>query len=290
MRVFLIGQSYRINQIIYANKLLFKQPVDAFVVLSENKREYFSENNVPIIFFSLLTDCIQYSDITLILDTSSIPTETIQSIQNISMLFNKQMLYFNGINDFLANRFEKASNIPSILHVFIGKASQQFEGEALIYSIFKEKGITFFNSNINTRLSICCTSKECSIFSHLLDNNPQDCNLLYTPISLNNNIVELREYWIFLEQIKPDYVIVQTDCSEYDFDELCSATKYICNRRMDIWIQGTYYHYKEKDLLSYQKHSPSLYSYRLNSYEISRDVSFDMLSKISFPIGLKKYK
>lgn len=287
MRFFLIGTSHHINQVIYANTLLFKKKVDAFIVLSENKREYYSHNRIPVLFYPQLNTCMYLSDATIVLD-SSIPHHTLQSIRTLSLLLKKQAYFCTEPSDNMTNCFEETQNKPCVLHVFVGTASQVFEGESLIYSIFNEKQIAFFNSNRIARLSTWLDTSE-KIFSNLVDNNPDCCDLLYVPLLLENNIVELRKHWNYLERIKPDYVIVQTDCSSHDFGELCSATKYICNRRMDIWIYSRYYNYTEKGILSYQKNIAILGAQDINSNEIVGDVSFDLLSKISFPSVFNKY-
>lgn len=290
MTVFLVGSSSIINSVIYSNTLLFNQKIDRFVVLLENEREYFSFNSVPVLFFSSIQECISISDVTIVFNNVYIPQETILSVWSISSQQNKPVYCIEKSNKNNFNDFNVVINKPCILHIFVGRASQQFEGEALMNSIFVEKSISFKNTNKNScLLSWYSTVSNYSIMSK--DNN--DCveyDVLYVPLLIEKNIMELRCYWNYLEKVRPDYVIVQTDCSYNNYNELCEATRYLCNHTLDIWIKSRYYNYEEKGILSYQnKISTSSEAVDINSPQIINDISLDILSKMTFPIEIKKY-
>lgn len=290
MTVFLVGPSSIINSVIYSNTLLFNKKIDRFVVLVENKREYFSFNFVPVLFFSNIQECIDGSDVTIVFDDVYIPQESILSIRNISSQQNKPVYFIEKSNKNNSNDFDVVINKPCILHIFMGGASQQFEGEALMNSIFLEKNISFKNTNKNSRLLSWYSSvSNCSIMSKEY-NNCVEHDVLYVPLLIEKNITELRCYWNDLEKVRPDYVIVQTDCSYNNYDELCEATSYLCNRTVDVWIKSRYYNYEEKGILSYQnKISIPSGAIDINSPKIMNDISLDILSKMTFPDEIKQY-
>ena len=290
MIVFLLGQSSAINSIIYSADVLFKQKIDCFTILEENKRNYFSFCSTSILFFPTIEECIAASNMTIVLDKSSIPSETLSIVQSLSTCQNKSVIHFNLPVKFGENQLEIITNKPCILHIFWGKASQQFEGESLLYYVFLNKNISFKNANKKSYLFLWNAVATSSQEFRMLETTDTKFDVMYVPLSIEKSIMDLRQYCGFFDQVKPDYIIVQTDSSYNDYKELSSAIKYICNCPLNLWIKSRYYSYEPKNMLSYQNKEPIIVSgLDLESPPIRTVISLDMLSKISFPNGIKKY-
>ena len=290
MNVFLVGPPFLLSSIIYFNELYFAKPLTKVMLLADIRCDYYSINDIRICYSHNLRECIETCEATIILRSSTIPKRTIDEIKSISSDLGKAVYCFDVHQD-SKNDLETVCNMPCVLHLFLGKASQQLSGESLLYSVFNDNHISFTNLNRGSAMSLWHNNTaECpiAIHSNIIDRD-KNPDVLYVPLFIEE-IIELRDYFEHIKKLKPDYLVVQTDCSYHNYDELCNATKYICNREMDVWIKSRYYLYEEKGILSFQKEiTASPPAKDLYDISLKDTVSFDILSKMAFPSRIKKY-
>lgn len=295
MKVFLLCTSPVANSIIYSNSLLFSEKIDCIILLMEIKKYYYSNNKLPVIFYSTLHECISNSDVIVAIQKDSIPDRTLKEAEHISSIFEKPFVVLNSLFHDCQNYFDVNDEKPCILHIFLGISSQTFEGEALLYSVFDYNDIKIKNANSNSMLRQWAVNVlNCNIFRNFADivvSGIEKYDILYAPVFLRHDIMELRNCFNYINMIKPDYIIVQTDCSYDYYIELRNITRYICNREVDFWIKSRYYNYEEKCILSYQANHIVLPPAKsITDPLLEKTISFEMLSKLAFPNNIKKYK
>ena len=297
-KVFLYGNSFKISQMIYDINFLTNIDAAEIILLSDIKRLYYTNSEIACSFYNTPLECVEKSDIVIVLKDKIVPPQIISMIIEYSIKKRKKYYIVDEtieIDNLPRETIpEKFSTKPVVLCVSFGAAAASLNCELLIERAFQNDAIKTWHIFSEKNMRMIENLKKNGLLNPNIDNvlfDSSDANVIVVGIDAAQTPISLRYFFEYITSINPDYILFQTDYSYNNRKELENVAKYICNRELDCWVQTRYYSIENLHIISYQQ-IPRVIDgcYDLENRNNSEIIKFDILSKISYPGGIKKYK
>ena len=286
---------------VFDINLLTNLSADKIVLLSDVNRFYYTVDDVEFCFYDTPIECVQNSDFVLILRDKLTPEAVISGIVEYATTGEKRVCIIDSaVDDSLSGLMPKQEfpteffqNCPVILCVSFGKTALSMTCELLVEGCLQKAGIRTKHLYSYGNFAFVNELKDDEILSDKIADAlypDGDSDVIVVGIDCDGSPVALRNYFDFIELIRPDYVLFQTDFSYDDYQELDNVSKYICNRELDSWVKTRYCSVQNLNIFSHVSRRPS----DKMCYDIENSITremllFDILSKTAYPCGIEKF-
>lgn len=301
-RIFLYGNSLIVSKIVYNINYLTNLSCCEIVLLSDIKRHYYSIDNVHISFYDTPLECIENSDLILIFKDGNTPSWVIKNVLEYAQKNNKQTYFveqddlnytnWNWFNN--PNLMDMCLYRPVILCVSFGIADTSLACELMIERIFEKNHVKTYHIFSDKNMALINALDEKRILNLGIKDSlcaKNDSQVVIIGIDSIEGTALLKKIFATKSAISPDYILFQTDYSYENQEELQNIAKYICDRELDSWIKTRYISIEDKKIASYQIFPPSTKKcYDIENTNTLDLIEFDILSKISYPKGMKKFQ
>ena len=296
--LFLLTDTYTTKTVLLCSSLLFSKDVGKVVILGENcvvGETHKSIGKVQVLVIHGIDECIKNSDI-VIVDSTSIPSETQRHVKLKAKEFNRQLFLCNlSDNEFtemtmISNKYK---NIPIVMIISIGSFSQTSYIELLLTKILADINVTFdIELSRNTAALLKAISGtgciNTLISQNLLNHSTYANKQLYIHCIKIRDVGELNDMADIIKKISPDFIVVSSDEDLVNLDHLRLVIRYACLSDLDIVIKSHYH----TAFSSYTVYCNQPIQSENGVVDIEADDLYTtlcqcLLEKLSYPWGMK---
>lgn len=295
MKVFIFANSYTANLLIRGLDFLTGKVIDEISLLRENheKNDFISEDKFLNVVFGNLAECLNRSDIILMLDDSSIPNKSREFIYNYAKSTGKELIKIDnpwGKNyddcDGLLNP-DINLNTPLVLLVNYGGFTRHYNTEIEISKLFVEHGIKIKQVFSNKSSALINFLKPYGMINQDIIESQNRQNADLNVMSIESCLYDYGEKSFseagFIGFINPDYIVLNIEggYSDDDIQDIVKQFKIRCGRDINIVVESNY--------RSAYTGQPDPVRVRLKkTYTgVGGEIIFnDILSKVSLPQGV----
>lgn len=230
-KLFLFSTGYLTRILLKEIKYIFNFSVDEVILLRENHYDDFLEcYNLPIHLFNNIRECIDNSDMVIIINNEMLPSKIVDDIKATCVIRNKLCieLPLNSFEDSYKSYIKMSTNSlsndrPIILLISIGKATEHSYIEILLNKIFTENNVVFgqvfspFTLQLLNSLSVNNILQSKLLNQLSLSDSTKDMYIITISIDCQNEFIK---YSDFLKRFTPDYVMLQLSLGYLNHTEL----------------------------------------------------------------------
>ncbi|MBE7057162.1 MAG: hypothetical protein E7388_06980 [Ruminococcaceae bacterium] len=302
-KIFLCTDSYALRTLHCSLDYVLNVKVKEIIVLKENyKKDEVCKrrSDIKITVYDTIYECILNSEWTIIVSNSNIPAKTIDYIKQVSHNMKKGYYFIENpwnleseLNDRLifSIKGSEVSTLPIIAQVSLGILSQPYFTEIALNKKFSKENIKvrqIFTDETNRLLN---ELNKCELLngslSNQIDNRVKNFDILCYSINVGNDIYSIKNYIHLFSNLKPDYLILQTDFRFNNYDLANQIVKYWCFSDLDIILKS---HYTLSDQ-KYKLYCDEQLSLKENvldieSAEVEENLFRSIFNKLSLPKGI----
>ena len=294
--IFIFANAYAAETAMYMLDYVLDINYSNIILLKENHSSIEFENRMfekHIVTYDDIDECLENSDYILVIKDVFIPQSSIDKIVKKSKIGNKKYIvvdnpweYTDSLNKDLCDICEKKmdeydfGNVPNILLIGCGMASQLYCTEVLINNILTSERILF--SQIY--------SDETRVF--LEDLSQYGINQAFISpniiINIGDDLNNIKNYLEIINKIQPDFIILQVPEGFMEFDLIVNFFKYGLMRPVDIIIKSRFIPYKKYKVLCRDTNPNNTFK-SYDDIRIKEILKQSIFSKMSLPICVQKY-
>lgn len=299
-KVFIFSNTFVAKNILYKIKYLLNIDIKQIILLSENhsEKEFARGDQINVILYNNLGDCISHADITIMIIDKNIPITSIDYIITESQRTGKRYIKIQNpwseesTDDMNQCKEYDFNKIPTVLCVGLGIESQLYCMELLINKILTTSKVKF-----NQLYSKCTENLLLQFDDELLNKSltqqlrPSDkeCDVIVRSINIGRNINNLMKYAETIKLTNADFLILQVSADFNDNESAKNIIKFGCFSTLDIITKSRYLSIGRLNVYCNKIDDNNSLTMNIDDCDIEEKLKFLLFSKISYPDGMVLY-
>lgn len=294
MNVFLCGNGYSVNSFIETLNYILNIGNNDIVLLNENYLAMKKYCSIPAIVYKTLNECIEASDYIIVLKNENFPVHIFRNIENMVTGSNKKLVSIDVNYDsyqVLKSSDSNSADIPSVLILAMGLPLQSYCTEIKIHKALTSRGIKATQKFSNIAENVLIQLDTMKILNKSLSdqiNNQKKCgDIFIETIYIGEDMNRIEEFIPYFSQLKPDFIVLQTDFRFQQYNIAQQIAKYWCFSRLNIMIKSRYTMVNDKYIV-YCDSINDEHTLYTNSCDLGDNIIESIISSLTLPNGCKR--
>lgn len=293
--LFIFANSYITNTLVKCIRDMVNFKIDDIVLIKENYPDIIEEN---IILCDTLEKAITISSTIVVVIDDNIPTGSIAMIKELALIYNVKCYVVKNqwedgiLPDNSSNycNLEFRNNLPNILNISFGPATQQPIGEMMLRKIMINNNIKYVQVYSAKTRRFFEELKKHSILNNEIKNQLEassEAEIQIISIDLGSNFNQGKEYFEQIRRNEPDFVIFQSNINAPGREKIESNLRIINADREIFCITSNYYETfsKIKVFISNINKADKKY-HSIYSSNLIETLSNSIFSQLAYPAGI----
>ncbi len=257
-----------------------------------------------IVIYDNIDECLEKAKYVLVIKDNDIPNSSIDKIINESIIKKKKYIVVDNpwedidlANKDLCvlckNKFSEISisNVPNILLIGCGMASQLYCMEVLINNILTSEKLLFsqiFSDETQTFINYLSDYGINQAFISPTTISKDESIITVQSINIGDNLNSIKNYFEIINRIQPDFIILQVPAGLKDLDLIINFFKYGLLMPIDLIVKSHFVPYRNIKVLYRDANQNNVFKY-YDDIRIKTILKQSIFSKMALPTGVQKY-
>ena len=285
--IFVYSDSFHTYEFVNVIDHLLNFRVNEINLLNENHdmREFKAKGN-QIKMHDNIQQCIENSDVIILLNTPNLPTKVVAELKEIIKIKQKKLVDIDlnlSSSQMNTYRYNHNENIPVILNISIGNHSANFCLEIILNKILSSQCVDFWQEYNTETAAMLRQLNENSILNNALCTKKTAGRITIRTVHYSN-FQEMVDASSEIQTLLPDYIILNTNYRLHEYDKIKDYIYYRYGIPLFIVKSNFAEVYRAersmKCVYCVEKQEGIHY---INDDELELKLKFDIFSHLSFP-------